>query len=68
MSLQWLSRTKWPGSPGSFWREETDAAVSHLSTGFLHPDRHGYGPDVIALADEVNDSPVALSDLNIFPS
>jgi hypothetical protein len=23
---------------------------------------------VIALADEINDSPVALSDLNIFPS
>lgn len=44
----------------------TDAAVSHLSTASF--TQIGYGPDVIALSDKVNDSPVALPDLNIFPS
>ena len=34
--------------------------------GILHPDRHGDGPDVVALADKVNDRPMALSDLYVF--
>lgn len=33
--------------------------------GIFHPDGHGNCPDVIALADQVYDSPMALSDLNI---
>jgi hypothetical protein len=34
--------------------------------GTLHPDRHGYGPDVVALADKVNNNPMALSNLYVF--
>jgi hypothetical protein len=36
--------------------------------GALQPDRHGHSPDVIALADEIYDRPMTLSDLNIFHS
>ncbi|MBB5061535.1 hypothetical protein HDF16_006271 [Granulicella aggregans] len=34
--------------------------------GILHPDRHGDGPNVVTLADKVNDRPMALSDLYVF--
>ena len=34
--------------------------------GTLHPDRHGDGPDVVTLADEVNDRPMTLSNLYVF--
>ena len=44
-----------------------DGCSRHPSVyGILHPDRHGDGPDVVALADKVNDHPMALSDLYVF--
>src|SRR5277367_4809213 len=32
----------------------------------LHPDRHGNRANVVPLADEVHDSPMALPDLDVF--
>jgi len=33
--------------------------------GILHPDRHGDSPDAVALANKINDRPMALSDLYV---
>ena len=45
----------------------TDAAVTTCH-GILHPTGHGYGPDVIALADKVNDKPSGPVGSDVFPS
>jgi hypothetical protein len=62
------------GAPGSFVTTDgsEDSSSSHHRScqppvdSTLHPDRHGNCTNVVALAEEIHNSPVALPDLYLF--